>query len=120
MQNKSEYPENWNDEIRPRILIRDSYKCCHCGVLHRKSIVWLSSVSWKYINDSEVKEWKLAGYKAYKVFLQVAHIDNDKQNCEDINLKALCSKCHLTMDRRWKMLVRIGNLVKPSSSSGQT
>ena len=32
--------------------------------------------------------------------LTVHHLDNDKSNCEDWNLAALCQKCHLVIQGR--------------------
>ncbi len=113
MQNKSHYPENWADQIRPSILKRDGYKCMYCRVRHRSYIVILSKNSWKYIDKDEVQDYLTDGFKSYKIYLQVAHKDCNKQNNNPDNLITLCQRCHHDIDKQWKILVRIGKLVKP-------
>ncbi len=99
MRNSHKYPPNWIDEIRPAILKRDKFICQHCNAKHRKSYVWLRDGTKFMIPDSEIAEWKGYGDKAYKVFLQIAHLDRDPSNNEYVNLKALCPRCHLNYDR---------------------
>lgn len=107
MHNKNNYPENWDDTIRPNILKRDGYKCVICSAEHRKSYVFNKDGSKFVIPDNEIKEWKAYGDKAYKVFLQVAHLDQNPENNEDYNLSSMCPKCHLNYDRKFNNLKRV-------------
>lgn len=78
--NLSKYPPNWA-QIRRAVLERDGYKCQHCGVAH-----------------GELKSNEKG--RPFKVFLQVAHLDHDKENNEVAlaRLLALCQPCHLAND----------------------
>jgi hypothetical protein len=116
MQNKKSYPDNWSDEIRPRILTRDKYKCTSCGVKHRQNQLREHNGTWINIDADEVEEAKSCGFKTRKIFLQVAHINNIKSDCSDENLVTKCPWCHHVMDKRHKILMRIANLVKPGNS----
>ncbi len=110
MRNKSDYPENWSDEIRPRILARDKFKCQHCGIKHRSYLFFDQNGKRIIVDKKEHDELKAGGYKTYRVFLQVAHKDNVKSNCSDDNLISLCNLCHYTMDKQWKSAIRLSNL----------
>lgn len=109
MKNRHKYAANWYDTIRPAILKRDKYICQHCGVRHRICYEWDKSGNKYIINKDEIKESKKAGFKAYQVFLQIAHIDNDPSNNNYTNLVALCPACHLQMDREFSKIVRHSN-----------
>lgn len=115
MRNKKEYPENWSDEIRPAILKRDGYKCRICGMRHRSYIVMPPDGLFFYIDKDEVEEYKLNGHKAYQVFLQVAHLNHDRSNCNPLNLVTLCASHHHAHDMSWKLLKRkSNNVTKPT------
>lgn len=106
MRNRHNYSENWNDEIRPRILKRDKFKCQNCGVKHRKSYLFLENGTYIEIDKEELQEAKANGERAYTVFLQVAHLDHNPQNNDENNLKSLCPKCHLKNDKEFNKLAR--------------
>lgn len=117
MRNKSHYPENWNDEIRPQILNRDDYKCTTCGIKHRVYVFIDSTGKRIVVDKKEHEELKAEGYKTYRIYLQVAHIDCNKQNNSDSNLTAQCNLCHYRRDKDWKKMLRIASLVKDSLRS---
>lgn len=66
-----EYGEEFNQELKYKILKRDNYQCCECG----KS---------NYIHK------KYTG-----ISLSIHHIDYDKKNNKEGNLISLCSSCHI-------------------------
>ena len=70
-----EYPSEW-DEIQLRIKQHANWQCERCF----------------HINDPE------HGYT-----LTVHHLDNDKSNCADWNLAALCQRCHLHIQGKVEM-----------------
>tara|TARA_R110000868_G_scaffold410416_2_gene698397 strand:+ start:1243 stop:1581 length:339 start_codon:yes stop_codon:yes gene_type:complete len=112
MKNKNLYPDNWVDEIRPQILKRDNYKCKECNQKHRQCIVIISNNIQYHINKSEIQEWKNQNYKAYQIFLQVHHIDGNKNNNIDSNLISLCPNCHRKADASLNKIKRISKSIK--------
>jgi len=110
MRNKDRYPANWNDTIRPKALEKANYRCSKCNVVHRFCYVFDENGKRYKINKSEIQEYKEAGLKAYQVFLQVAHLDNDPNNNEEENLRVFCAKCHLANDKEYKNLLRKSKL----------
>lgn len=105
--NYKNYHPDWQDIIRPAVLKRDSYKCRHCGINH-KSVVYLDSRN-KYVEcDDFIEDWaKANGKKPYKLFLHVAHIDQNKSNNDFKNLMTLCPRCHSSFDAEFKKFKRI-------------
>jgi len=101
------YAETWTDVIRPEILKRDNYKCQDCGIQHKRYILREKNGSWKYIESSEYVEYCTLKIRAYRVYLQVAHLDNNKENNSSDNLKTMCLWCHLKYDKYWKNLLRL-------------
>lgn len=71
----NDYPETWPITAR-RIKDEAGWKCERCGHVH------------------EVE----TGY-----VLTVHHLDDNKANCEDWNLAALCQRCHLKVQGRVNM-----------------
>lgn len=69
-----EYPENWG-EIALAIKRRAEWRCEHCGRPHDP----------------------VAGY-----CLTVHHLDLNKSNCDRENLVALCQRCHLSIQARYR------------------
>jgi predicted patatin/cPLA2 family phospholipase len=99
MKNKQNYPENWTDEIRPKILKRDNFKCQKCQIKHR-SIGYYNDKKQFIEADNFIKTWaNIHNYKIIKIHLQVAHLDQNTLNNEDNNLLTMCPKCHLNYDR---------------------
>lgn len=75
------YPANW-DSIALAVKVRADWRCEHCGHEH----------------DLE------SGH-----VLTVHHLDGDPSNCVHKNLVALCQRCHLHIQARY----RPGQLVLP-------
>lgn len=73
---RSRYPADW-DRISRRIRERAGWRCEFCGAKHGEPNPLTGS----------------------RVILTVAHVLNDDpMDVRDENLKALCQKCHLTLD----------------------
>jgi hypothetical protein len=113
------YHPDWKDIIRPAILKRDGYKCSHCGIKH-KARVYKDSTG-KYVEcDEFMEQWaKSTGRKVFTLFLQIAHLDHNKQNNEPSNLKALCPIHHARFDSEHKKLARITYSAKVSDTRTQ-
>jgi len=101
------YAPDWRDTIRPAILKRDDYKCRHCGIQHR-SIVYKKTNGGYQVLDEFTKEWaKANNKKVFTLFLQVAHLDHNKQKNDPLNLLTLCPYHHAKYDEEQKKLSRI-------------
>ena len=113
------YHPDWKDIIRPAILKRDGYKCGHCGIKH-KARVYKDSTG-KYVEcDDFLEQWaKSTKRKVFTLYLQIAHLDHDKQNNEPSNLKALCPVHHARFDSEHKKLARITYSAKVSDTRTQ-
>lgn len=114
----SKYPENWFSEIRPKILNRAEHKCEYCKVPDGSVIIRASyrglrlyiDHTGKIYQESDGSEYvahsDLLDYsdKTLKIVLTIAHLDQNVENNEEENLKALCQKCHLNHDRYYNRL----------------
>lgn len=95
------YPPSWKTEIRPAILERAKHCCEQCGlknhaVGYRNSEgMFIECHAWLY-NESKVTP---DGHKVIKIVLTIAHLDHDITNNDPANLRALCQKCHLSLDK---------------------
>jgi hypothetical protein len=76
------YPENWKNEIRPRILKRANNCCEFCGV-ENGIMVFRDNIN-----------------RNVKIVLTIAHLDHDEENhnVKDERLAALCQLCHIRYD----------------------
>lgn len=72
---KAQYPKGWR-RISRECRERANNTCQHCGARHR----WFHPITGSI------------------VFIQAAHLDHDRTNCEPSNLAALCQRCHLIYD----------------------
>lgn len=107
MRNRHQYPDEWFDVIRPEILKRDNYKCQKCGLKH-KSTGYYTPQKTFLVCDEFQKEWALKhGFKVQKISLQIAHLDQNKENNEYSNLQTMCPKCHLSFDRPFNTAKRL-------------
>lgn len=92
---KSLYGSDWQI-IRNAIFLRDGFTCQQCGAMDYRYFTSL----WRKNNDIPKPQIPL-------VFVQCAHLDNNKENMNESNLLTLCPKCHLKRDKEWKMFVRL-------------
>lgn len=112
MRNRKKYSEEWTDTIRPAILKRDGYKCTKCGIKHRQYVLVDSKKNYTLISKEEHDEYKLYGANVYRVYLQVAHLDNNPDNNSFDNLITLCPKDHLKLDEPHRAVMRISEKKK--------
>jgi len=104
--NKKLYAEDWL-YIRNQIIARDKRKCVKCGINDFGFAIITAPFIWQQVTKEEYSIAKLKGLRVTRVYLQVAHSDNDKSNNDYSNLKSLCSPCHLRQDFQWKLLKRL-------------
>lgn len=93
---QSRYPDNW-DEISLRIRTAANWTCQVCGQSCRRT-----GEPWAQFFDR--MGWTAADLPRNRkhYVLTVAHLDQNPQNCDRKNLKALCSLCHLRYDSRFR------------------
>lgn len=125
----SSYPSNWKTEIRPDILLRAEDCCEQCKVKNKQYVCrgkwWndksgneidvyqdedgyiFSAINGEKIGQSYVGDvFTNEKQKGTKIVLTIAHLDHDTTNNEYSNLKALCQKCHLSLDKELHMANR--------------
>lgn len=73
------YPSEFSSHLRKQIRKRDNYTCQVCGM-------------------TEVEH-----LKKYNRVLEVHHIDRNKFNNIEINLKTICKSCHIKIQKRYKI-----------------
>lgn len=110
-ENKSRYPKNWQD-IRKAILIRAKNSCEQCKAKNGTRIARgdgkdidtyqtsdaniFCANSGKYLGRCRLNDYSVKNM--VNVVLTIAHLDHTPENCEPLNLKALCQRCHLRYD----------------------
>lgn len=100
------YPNNWKTEIRPAILERAGNKCEFCGV-ENGTTVWRER---KHRNRGESRSY--SGLTRTKIVLTIAHLNHDVTDNRPENLRALCQKCHLNLDKDQHKATRAKNRLR--------
>ena len=76
-ENKARYPADW--KAISQAIRRRAANCCEwCGAENGKPHLITGS----------------------KVVLTTAHLDHTPENCDPVNLRALCQRCHLRYDAK--------------------
>ena len=110
------YAKNWKTEIRPAILLRAGHCCEFCGVKNylvgyrdKKGFFYDIQFIMDELdnNGRDLFEDKLKNCYDKKGFpnapirivLTIAHLDQNIENNDYQNLRALCQRCHLGHDK---------------------
>lgn len=119
-ENKKLYPNNWK-EIRNDILTRANNCCEFCKVPNKSFLIYrnnkiddIVNPDDKFYNDalkqySTRNKWsccedgKIIKYRIALVVLTIAHLDQNPTHNDYSNLKALCQKCHNTLDAPFRI-----------------
>lgn len=89
------YGYRWETEIRPRILARAGGRMEPCG---------RGGCRQRYLGGARCENchgadwWDLFKPPRRRSRLDVAHLDGDRRNESDANLRVLCRKCHRKLD----------------------
>jgi hypothetical protein len=87
---RARYPTNWQAIALP-IKQQADWCCQECGRRCQRPEESLEQL-----------RSRIGQAKPRQYLLTVAHLDQNPQNCDDDNLKALCTVCHLRHDRQFR------------------
>ncbi len=93
------YPEDWKTRIRPDILRRANNRCEICGVENGSYVMRPHTWHGNGLLDKRRGHGIMTVLWPVRIVLTIAHMDHDVTNNDYSNLKALCQKCHLDLDR---------------------
>ena len=85
--NKSRYPKDWK-LISLRIRFERAGGRCECS----------GECGHDHGGRCNAKHGLNHPVTGSSVVLTTAHLDHTPENCEDVNLRAMCQKCHLAYD----------------------
>lgn len=102
-ENRDRYPADW-PEISKRIRFERAEGRCECrGECGGNHLAELWADTWKKWPRSNHRcaAWNGEPHPVTgsRVVLTVAHLDHTPENCDDLNLLAMCQRCHLNYDR---------------------
>lgn len=103
---KQNYTADWQDYVRPRILMRDGYKCRKCKIKHRSLGYYDYKNEFVTIDSSLKNIADKIGIKWQVIYLQVHHRNGNTLDNRDENLKTLCPKCHFKEDEEMNKIKR--------------
>ena len=116
-ENRHRYPDNWA-AISRRIRFERAKGRCECtGECGRHKDI-----------RCEAQHLCFHPETFSQVILTVAHLDQQPENCDDSNLKAMCQRCHNRLDgpyrragirARLKATMAIGDLFDQMQASGE-
>ena len=106
--NYKKYSPDWRDIIRPRALARAQYKCQElgCKVRHKSTGYYDKLGNWIECDELMITWAKNKGFKVQKIYLQVAHLDQNPLNNTENNLKAFCPQHHFRYDSYYNKFKR--------------
>ncbi len=122
--NRSLYPDNW-EAIALSIKTAANWTCEWCGkpcrppgVSQKETEQWLleNHPEWlpslyDVVDDEELGEVTIT--KPQRFTLTTAHLNHQPSDCSPENLKALCSVCHLNLDRNdWNRTRKVREMRK--------
>jgi hypothetical protein len=109
-ENRQRYPADW-PAISARIRYeRAGNRCEQCNVTNHELGGRDAEGRWHAAQPLDCARrmpapgtwaWCDGGHhlRIVRIVLTVAHLDHTPENCADDNLKALCQRCHLHLDR---------------------
>jgi 5-methylcytosine-specific restriction endonuclease McrA len=107
-ENRTKYPADWK-KIRTRILERAGHQCEQCRAVNHQVVIrhtdcYLDADG--YVWDAVTGEARgmsrdseFPGQRLTRIVLTIAHLDGALVDHSDANLRALCQRCHLALDR---------------------
>ena len=106
---RGHYPEDWK-EIAFRVKESAGWRCVRCGhpdeppwKVQRRIPQWQARTGRSQVGPSPCDERCSHPDNGKQRMLTTAHLDDDKSNCADWNLAALCQVCHLQTQGKIEM-----------------
>jgi hypothetical protein len=87
-ENRARYPKNWK-AISQRIRFERAEGRCEC----------VGECDIDHGGRCDAHHGEAHPQTGSTVVLTTAHLDHTPENCGDDNLKAMCQRCHLRLDR---------------------
>lgn len=107
MKNRDNYPVDWFDTIRPRILKRDNYRCRKCRIANRQLAIKENGIVQPLMDDFEIDWAKRNNKRIIKIYLVIAHLNHITSDNKDENLLTLCPTCHFANDLPMNLVKRL-------------
>jgi len=101
LENKNLYPKNWNEISKDIRFNRADNRCEICG-----------AINYSYVHKKSRELCLRDEDLAIQIVLTVAHLDHDPENCDYLNLKAMCQKCHNNYDSKHRADTRRNSKLK--------
>lgn len=101
------YPSNWK-EIRKKILERAKDRCENCGLENYATGYRDKNGDFHHCEGLALDAAVEDGERVFTIVLTIAHLNHCISDNRSENLKALCQRCHLHIDKdqhranRWK------------------
>lgn len=108
---KANYSKDWSDIIRPEILKRDKYKCKKCFIRHKVTGYYKDSINFIECDEFMINYCKSINRKIITIYLQVHHINGNRNDNDYNNLITLCPRCHLKIEREFTLLKKKMNII---------
>lgn len=89
------YPRRWRKEVRPRILERDGHRCRCCGLGNH--LRGYRDAGGRFHPLPKIKPAP-PGFRAFRILLNVVHLDHGLSDHSDDNLGLMCQRCHRRYD----------------------
>lgn len=87
-ENKHLYPINWPEISYYIRFVRADGRCEVCG-----------AINYSYVNRESRELCLPDEYDAIRIILTTAHLDHNPENIDDLNLIAMCQRCHNRWDK---------------------
>jgi hypothetical protein len=95
-ENKARYPADWK-AIRARILERAGDRCELCFLPNGGAVA-------RGPDGYPFPPYDTGGKKVVTIVLTIAHINQQPEDNRDVNLLALCQRCHNRIDLPYRTL----------------
>lgn len=99
---RERYPTNW-EKITKIVKQESKWACEQCHRPCRKPNESVEDFSARISSSGWISDlWDGTTIKKQRFTLTVSHVDQNPNNCERTNLRALCSVCHLRFDSKFR------------------
>lgn len=107
-ENKARYPADWQ-AIRARVIKRAN-DCCELCFIENAKTYWRNAETgeawsrWEIVRHNFDPDSPPPWLRPVRIVLTVAHINQQPEDNRDVNLRALCQRCHNLIDLPYRVL----------------